>query len=60
MEFPFGIIDTLLPLADPSGQTSDGKHDREHVERNSHGPQKDAAVKIHIGIQVVINKVGIF
>ena len=60
MKLPFGIIQTFLPLADPPRQPSYGKHDSKHVEWNPYGPEHDAAIKIDIGIEVVIYKIGVF
>ena len=54
---PLGVIHTLFPLGDPPRQTADGKHDSEHVGRNSDGSQNHAAVKIHVGIEIVVDEI---
>jgi hypothetical protein len=52
--FPFGIVRAFFPLGDPPGQAADGKHDREHVQRNADGPQNNAGVKI---VQALLSQV---
>ena len=60
VELPLGIINTFLPLADPPGKTANSEHDSEHVKGDTKGPQKYTAVKVQIGIQIVVYKVGVF
>ena len=60
VQLPLGVIHALLPLAYPARQTSDGEHDSEHVDRNANGTQNNARVEIHVWIEVVIYKIGIF
>ena len=53
------IVHGFFPLGDPARQAADGEHYREHVGGDADGPQHDAAVEIHVGIEVVVDKIGI-
>src|SRR3989338_4709908 len=41
----------FLPMGNPAGQTTDGKHDRKHIRRDPYQLVNDAAVKIYVRIK---------
>jgi hypothetical protein len=53
------IVAHFLPLRDPARQTSQRKHHREHVGRDTHRPVDDAAVEIDIRVQLAFDKVAV-
>ena len=56
---PIGIVPHLFPVGDPAGQAAQGEHDGEHVGGNTDGPVDDAAVEIHVGVEVSLDKVAV-
>ena len=51
------VFDHFLPLRNPTRQTSQGKHHREHIRRNVQGAVDDARVKVHIRVQATLDEV---
>ena len=44
----------FFPLSDPARHATHGKHHRKHVDRDSHRTHEDAAVEIHIRVQITV------
>jgi hypothetical protein len=44
-------------LAIQPGHPAHGEHHREHVQRNAHRPQDDAAVEIDVRIQLALDEI---
>ena len=46
-------------MREPSRQASNGEHDGEHIGRNAQSAVDDAAVEVHVGIQLALDEIGI-
>ena len=52
-----GGAELLFPLGDPTGKTTDGKHNGEHVGGNTNGTHDDTGVKINVGIKFPFDEI---
>ena len=55
----FGIVHDFLGVGNPTGRPADGEHNREHLEGNAQSPHDDTAIKIDIGIELVLDEIGV-
>jgi hypothetical protein len=46
-------------VGDPAGHAADGEHDGEHVGGDADGAHDDAAVEVHVGIELALDEVGV-
>src|SRR5690606_23922964 len=51
------VVAHFLPLSNPPRQTPQRKHDRKHIGWDTHCAVDDAAVKIHVGVQLALDKI---
>ena len=49
----------FAPVGDPTRHATDGEHHGEHVGGNADGAQNNSAIKVDIGIKVVVDKVAV-
>ncbi len=49
----------LLVIGDPARHAADGEHHREHLHRDADRAHDDAAVEVHVRIQLALDEVGI-
>src|ERR1017187_7191735 len=54
-----GGLHDLLVIGNPPRHAADGEHYREHLHRNANCAHDDAAVEVHIGIQLALDEVRI-
>ena len=53
------VLVLFPPVGDPARQAADREHHGEHAGRYADGAHDDAAVEIHVGIQLALDEIGV-
>src|SRR5690606_15477618 len=56
----FFVLTHFFPLCDPTRQSTHGKHDGKHVDRDTQRAVDDTGIEVYVGIQFAFNEVRIF
>jgi hypothetical protein len=54
-----GFFHHFFVIGNPAGHAADGEHHGEHLHRNPQRAHDDAAVEIHVRIQLALDEIGI-
>ena len=54
-----GFFHDFLVIGNPARHAADGEHHREHLHRNADGAHDDAAVEVHVRIELALDEIGI-
>ena len=51
------MIMQFLPVGYPAGHSADGEHNGVHIQRNTDGPEENAAVEVNIGVEITADEI---